>query len=94
MFKDLGHEQVGATEVLENYQRVIALVINVGYNARTNQIDIRHHFIRENVERGTITIKYVDTKNQLADILTKSLGTKAFKFLRDGNGISNKVTVP
>ncbi|KAE8984550.1 hypothetical protein PR001_g23142, partial [Phytophthora rubi] len=53
-----------------------------------------HHFIRENVERGTVKVEYVDTKNHLADILTKALGTKTLKFLRDGNGIKEKVTVP
>ncbi|KAE9009498.1 hypothetical protein PR001_g16424 [Phytophthora rubi] len=48
----------------------------------------------ENVERGTVKVEYVNTKNQLADILNKALGTKTLKFLRDGNGIKEKITVP
>ena len=42
-------------------------------NARTKHIDIRHHFIRENVKSGEIEIKYKDTKSMVADILTKPL---------------------
>ena len=47
ILKDLGQEQVGATEVREENQGAIALASNVRYNARTKHINIRHHFIRE-----------------------------------------------
>ena len=70
----------------------IALARNAGYQARTKHVNICHHFIRENVERGILKVDYVDTKNQLADMLTKGLGTKTFKFLRDASGIKSKVT--
>jgi hypothetical protein len=93
MLTDIGALQRNATTIWEDNQGAIALAQNAGYHARTKHVDIRHHFIRENVERGTVTVEYVDTKNQLADILTKALGTKTLKFLRDGNGIKAKVTV-
>ncbi|KAE9186560.1 hypothetical protein PF005_g20804 [Phytophthora fragariae] len=86
--------QRNATTIWEDNQGAIALAQNAGYHARTKHVDIRHHFIRENVERGTVKVEYVDTKNQLADMLTKALGTKTLKFLCDGNGIKEKVTVP
>uniref|UniRef100_H3H5K8 Reverse transcriptase Ty1/copia-type domain-containing protein n=1 Tax=Phytophthora ramorum TaxID=164328 RepID=H3H5K8_PHYRM len=94
MLKDMGAFQRNATTIWEDNQGAIALAQNAGYHARTKHVDIRHHFIRENVERGTVTVEYVDTKNQLADILTKALGTKTLKYLRDGNGIKDKITVP
>uniref|UniRef100_A0AAV1UAU4 Uncharacterized protein n=1 Tax=Peronospora matthiolae TaxID=2874970 RepID=A0AAV1UAU4_9STRA len=65
---------------------------NAGYHARTKHVDIRHHFIRKTIKAGTVALAYVDTKSQLADILTKALGSKTFKFLRDANGIQCKVT--
>jgi hypothetical protein len=92
MLTDMGALQRNATTIWEDNQGAIALAQNAGYHARTKHVDVRHHFIRENVERGTV--EYVDTKNQLADILTKALGTKTLKFLRDGNGITAKVIVP
>ncbi|OWY97683.1 hypothetical protein PHMEG_00031731, partial [Phytophthora megakarya] len=76
MLKDLGHEQGVATQVLEDNQGAIALASNAGYNARTKHVDIKHHFIRENVSRDMIDVNYVSTKDQLADMLTKGLGTK------------------
>lgn len=51
-------------------------------------MDIRHHFIREHISDGAITIKYIPTEHQAADILTKALGTKRFKFIRAAAGIA------
>ncbi|KAE8970121.1 hypothetical protein PR001_g27300, partial [Phytophthora rubi] len=92
MLKDLGHEQVGATQVWEDNQGAIALASNAGYNARTKHVDIRHHFIRENVARDIVTVDYVGTEKQLADMLTKALGTKRLRFLVEASGIRPKPT--
>ncbi|GKD74585.1 hypothetical protein Tco_1332867 [Tanacetum coccineum] len=44
-------------------------------------IDIRHHFIREQVENRVVELYFVETNYQLADILTKALPRERFKFL-------------
>ena len=67
MLKDLGHEQLRATLVWEDNQGAIGLANNAGYNARTKHVDIRNHFIRENVARDIIVVEYVSTEDQLAD---------------------------
>ncbi|XP_073305162.1 uncharacterized protein [Primulina huaijiensis] len=60
--------------------------INISKNpiqhSRTKHIDIRHHFIRNLVEKGLIRIEFVDTNNQLADIFTKALDFERFSNLR------------
>uniref|UniRef100_A0AAV1TS81 Polyprotein n=1 Tax=Peronospora matthiolae TaxID=2874970 RepID=A0AAV1TS81_9STRA len=89
---DMGMVQMNATQIWEDNQGAIALAQNAGYHARTKHVDIRHHFIRETIEDGTVAVAYVDTKHQLADILTKALGSKTFKFLRDANSIQCKET--
>nr|GFA97630.1 copia protein [Tanacetum cinerariifolium] len=43
------------------------------YIAMSKHIDIRHHFIREQVERGVIELYFVSMDYQLADIFTKAL---------------------
>ena len=50
---------------------------------RTKHIDVRHHFLREHVELGTITIVQVSTKDQLADFMTKVLGKELFLRMRE-----------
>ncbi|KAF2881527.1 hypothetical protein ILUMI_24645 [Ignelater luminosus] len=48
---------------------------------RTKHIDVRHHFIRVNLEKKTIKLEQVGTKNMLADVFTKSLPAPAMKTL-------------
>jgi Reverse transcriptase (RNA-dependent DNA polymerase) len=51
-------------------------------HARTKHIEIRHHFIRDHVERGDIELIHIDTKNQIADIFIKPLNTQQHCELR------------
>jgi hypothetical protein len=48
----------------------------------TNHIDIRHHFIRDFVESWVVSLSFIPTDNQLADILTKPLDGSRFESLR------------
>jgi hypothetical protein len=36
-------------------------------------VERRHHFLRDNIEKGDIEMRYIDTKRQLTDIFTKPL---------------------
>nr|GEW50826.1 integrase, catalytic region, zinc finger, CCHC-type, peptidase aspartic, catalytic [Tanacetum cinerariifolium] len=51
----------------------IALYYNNVQHSTSKHIDIRHHFIREHVERGVVELYFVTTDYQLADIFTKAL---------------------
>ncbi|GKD72236.1 hypothetical protein Tco_1330518, partial [Tanacetum coccineum] len=51
----------------------IALCCNNVQHSRSKHIDIRHHFIREQVENRVVELYFVETNYQLADILTKAL---------------------
>nr|GEY17363.1 retrotransposon protein, putative, unclassified [Tanacetum cinerariifolium] len=44
-------------------------------------IDIRYHFIKEQVENGVVELYFVRTEYQLVDIFTKSLGRERLDFL-------------
>ena len=87
LMADLGFEQNNPTVIWEDNQGAIALATNPGYHARTKDVDIRHHFVREKVLVGEIKVIYKETEHQLADILTKALGTKRFQYLRVGMDI-------
>ncbi|GKB73647.1 retrovirus-related pol polyprotein from transposon TNT 1-94 [Tanacetum coccineum] len=60
---------------------VIALSCNNVQHSRSKHIDIRHHFIREQVENRVVELYFVETNYQLADILTKALPRERFEFL-------------
>ena len=64
-------------------QSAIKLANNSEYHKRSKHIDIRFHFIRDVVSKREIEIKYVMSKNQLADLLTKPLPKQQFSHLRD-----------
>nr|GEY25519.1 retrovirus-related Pol polyprotein from transposon TNT 1-94 [Tanacetum cinerariifolium] len=59
----------------------IALCCNNVQHSKSNHIDIRYHFIKEHVENGVIKLYFVNTKYQLADIFTKTLGRERIEFL-------------
>ena len=59
----------------------IALTVNPVYHTRCKHIDIRHHFIRDHVEKKDITVEKIHTEIQRADILTKPLLEERFNML-------------
>ncbi|GJZ86502.1 copia protein [Tanacetum coccineum] len=59
----------------------IALCCNNVKHSRFKHIDIRHHFIREQVEKGVVELYFMTTDYQLADIFTKALPRERFEFL-------------
>nr|GEV85391.1 retrotransposon protein, putative, unclassified [Tanacetum cinerariifolium] len=59
----------------------IALCCNNVQHSRSKNIDIRHHFIREKVERFVVELYIVTTDYQLADIFTKALPRQRFEFI-------------
>ncbi|GJR09844.1 hypothetical protein Tco_0792496 [Tanacetum coccineum] len=55
----------------------------------TKHIDIRYHFIKEQVENGIVELYFVRTEYQLADIFTKPLPRERFNFLIDKLGMKS-----
>ncbi|GJZ14222.1 hypothetical protein Tco_0549452 [Tanacetum coccineum] len=59
----------------------IALCCNNVQHSRSKHIDIRHHFIREQVKNGMVELYFVTMDYQLADIFTKAFPRERLKFL-------------
>ncbi|GJS68334.1 retrovirus-related pol polyprotein from transposon TNT 1-94 [Tanacetum coccineum] len=62
----------------------IDLSKNPVQHSRTKHIEIRHHFLRDNIQKGNIFIEKVSSKDNMADILTKPLKREPFNYLRLG----------
>ncbi|GJT58426.1 hypothetical protein Tco_1001959 [Tanacetum coccineum] len=61
--------------------------IDLIQHSRTKHIEIRHHFLRDNVQKGNISIEKVASEDNIADILTKPLKREVFNYLRLGLGM-------
>jgi hypothetical protein len=71
----------------EDNQSAIALAKERRFSNRTKHIDIRHFFIREQLDAGNVALEYCPTADMLADIFTKALGRTSFERLRPLLGV-------
>ncbi|GKD37804.1 hypothetical protein Tco_1258011 [Tanacetum coccineum] len=65
----------------------IDLSKNPVQHSRTKHIEIRHHFLRDNIQKGNISIEKVASEDNIADIFTKPLKREVFNYLRLGLGM-------
>ena len=84
---DVGCTQEGVTMIMYNNQGCIALAKNPTNHSRTKHIDIQHHFIRERLESGEISLRYCPTQEMVADVLTKALARERHQKLRRDMGL-------
>ena len=61
----------------------IRLVKDKQFHRRTKHIEVRYFYIREQVEEGNLTVAFVPTSQQLADLFTKPTNSVIFTTLRD-----------
>lgn len=73
LLKELNWQQTNPTEVFIDNQGAIKLIVNNKVHPKTKHVDVQYMFIREVVESNQISVSYVRSENQLADILTKAL---------------------
>lgn len=77
-----------AIPIFEDNRGCIGLARNME-SKRIKHIDIKHHFLRDHVAAGTVTIEPIGTADQEADIFTKSLDTVRFQDLRSRLGVTD-----
>lgn len=78
LLREITGEIVHAEMNIDN-QSAIKLVKSGIFNRRSKHIDVRYHFLSEKVNENNISINYINTNNQIADILTKPLEPIKFK---------------
>ncbi|GJU87151.1 hypothetical protein Tco_1294697 [Tanacetum coccineum] len=69
----------------------INLSKNPVQHSRTKHIEIRHHFLHDNVQKGHISIEKVPSVDNIIDILTKPLKRESFNYLRLGLGMMEHI---
>ena len=57
-------------------QGAIALAKNPVNHKRSKHIDIKYHFVRDEIIMKRLCVKYISTEENVADILTKPVSSK------------------
>jgi hypothetical protein len=70
-----------ASIIYTDSKSAIELANNPEHHVRTKHIDIQYHFVREKVQNKEIILRFISTKEQIADILTKGINSVTFKNL-------------
>jgi hypothetical protein len=82
----IGFEQ-RAMKVSCDSQSTIFLAKNPAYHSKTKHIDVQYHFVRDMVESNKVLLEKVDTLENIADSLTKSVSVVKFSWCREAMGI-------
>ena len=83
LLSELG--EIDAAECItlnEDSQACIKIATNPCLAERTKHFDIKWHWLRAKVADGTVVLRYINTHEQVADILTKSLGPRQHEKLK------------
>lgn len=58
------------------------LSANPIFHARTKHVEVDFHFVREKVAQGKLSVQFISTQDQIADVFTKPLAVDRFVFLK------------
>ena len=70
-------------------QVAISIAKNPVHHDMTKHVEIDHHFTKEKIDEGIITLGYMPTALQTADILTKAFPRVNFEEIKSQLGMLN-----
>lgn len=92
IFSDLGMDASAPVILSVDNQSAIKQAEAPIDHEMSRHVDLRSHFLREQVRLNNLQLRYVPTNEQWADAMTKNLPTKTFEYLRSKLGVSQPCT--
>ena len=89
LLKTFGLDHKQAASLYCDNRVTLYIAANPVYHERTKHIEVDCHFIRENIQDGTINTFNVPSRHQVADFFTKALGHKQFHYLLSKMNLTN-----
>jgi hypothetical protein len=74
LLTNLKQEEARAMELRVDNKSALALMKNPVFHERSKHIHVWFHYVRQCIEKGSILVEFISTKDQLVDIGTKALG--------------------
>lgn len=88
-FEDLNVSSGQPITIYEDNQATISISNDNICSRKTKHIDIKFHFVRDQISKNVICLKYCNTDNMIADILTKGLTHEKFIRCRKMLGVTS-----
>ena len=82
-------KRVETIVLYEDNQSAIHIAKNPQFHGRIKHIDIKYHYIRDQISRGNIELIYCQSNDMVADMLTKGLSKLQFEKLRYKAGVKS-----
>jgi hypothetical protein len=89
---DLGWPLLLPTLLIVDNKTMISLATSPEVSRKSKHIAVKHHYIRELVATGVVSLSYVPSKSMHANVLTKHLPRGQFVFERDA--LFNRGSLP
>jgi hypothetical protein len=87
LIEEITRSSIGSVTLKIKNVSAINLAKNPISHGRSKHIEMRYHYLREQVTNELLKLEHCRSDVQLADILTKSVQTDVFRRLRDVMGV-------
>ncbi|MCO5563246.1 hypothetical protein L7F22_016883 [Adiantum nelumboides] len=87
LMADLGVGQNTAITIYIDNHSAFAVARNPIFHARTKHIEVHYHYVKKRLSAGEISLAYVPTQDNLADLFTKALSREKFEAFHKALGL-------
>jgi hypothetical protein len=89
LIEEISQAKIESVKLRIDNVSAINLAKNPIAHGRSKHIELRFHYLREQVNNGNLTLEHCRSEDQFADLFTKAVTVKVFQKLRDQMGIES-----